>query len=99
MSAHAIIRKTYYIVFATLLVLTLVTVQIAFLNLGRLNTVIALTIAFGKALLVILYFMHVRYSSRLTWLVGSAGFVWLSILIGLTLSDYLTRAWLPVPGR
>jgi cytochrome c oxidase subunit 4 len=49
-------------------------------------------------LIVILYFMHLRYSSRLTWVVAGAGFFWLFILMALTMSDYLTRAWLSVPG-
>ena len=53
----------------------------------------ALAIAITKMLLVILYFMHVRYSSRLTWLFVAAGFIWLLIMIDLTLSDYLTRVW------
>ena len=86
-------------VFATLLALTLLTVGIAFLDLGGyLNTVVALTIAVCKALLVLLFFMHVRYSSRLTWVCVGAGVFWLVLLLSLTMSDYLTRSWLAVPG-
>ena len=97
MSSHIVAPKTYFLVFATLMALTSVTVGVAYLNLGPLNVVIALTIAFCKMLLVALFFMHVRYSSRLTQLVAGAGFLWLMILIGLTLSDFLTRSWLPGP--
>ena len=78
--------------------LTGLTVWVAYLDLGFLNVAVALGIAVTKAALVILYFMHVRYSSRLTWVVVSSGFFWLGILIVLGLSDYLSRGWLPQPG-
>lgn len=96
MSQHLSSRQYYYWVFAILLGLTLLTVGIAFLDLGPLNAILALTIAAGKALLVILFFMHLRDSSALTWLVVGAGVFWLVLLISWTLSDYLTRGWLPV---
>ena len=98
MSQHIVPQKVYFFIFIALLCLTLITVLVASIDLGRLNTFIAITIAVCKALLVILYFMHVRYSSRLTWVVVGAGFFWLMILIGLTMSDYLTRNWLAVAG-
>ena len=85
--------KTYFTVFAGLMVLTLVTVLLARLDLGPINTIVAIAIAFCKALLVVLYFMHLKYSTRLTWAVVLAGLYWLGILIALTLGDYLTRAW------
>ena len=92
---HVFIR-TYALVFLALLVLTGLTTAIAFLDLGgSINTTVALAIAVGKALLVILYFMHVRYSDRLTWVFASAGFFWLLILIGGTMDDVLTRPQLP----
>ena len=69
----------------------------AFFDLGVFNTPVALTIACTKALLVVLFFMHVRYGTRLTWVVVSAGFFWLGILIVLTMSDYLSRGWLGLP--
>jgi cytochrome c oxidase subunit IV len=94
MAQHSVASQLYYRVFAALLGLTLLTVGVAFLDLGRLNTVIALTIAVGKALLVILFFMHVRYSHRLIWACVIAGFFWLVLLLALTMSDYLTRGWL-----
>lgn len=98
MSQRVLPQKTYYLVFAALLLLTLVTVEVAFFDIGILNFPIALAISTCKSLIVILYFMHLRYSSRLTWVVAGAGFFWLFILMALTMSDYLTRAWLSVPG-
>jgi cytochrome c oxidase subunit 4 len=85
--------------------LTAVTVAVAFVDLDvtiagmhvPLNPVIALVIATCKALLVILWFMHVRYSTRLTWIVVIAGFFWLGILLALTMSDYISRGWLGTP--
>jgi cytochrome c oxidase subunit IV len=96
MSQHIVARQLYYQVFAALLGLTLLTVGIAFLDLGPLNAIIALVIAIAKALLVILFFMHLRYSSGLTWIVVGAGVFWLLLLITITVSDYLRRDWLPV---
>ncbi len=91
MSQHVIPQRIYILIFITLLLLTLVTVDVAFYDAGWLNLPIALTIAMCKALLVLLFFMHVRYSSRLTWVFVAAGFFWLLILLVFTLSDYLTR--------
>ncbi len=88
--------RVYWAVFGVLLVLTLITTGVAFLDLGVLNIVVAMTIAVGKASLVVLYFMHVRHSARLTWVFIGAGVLWLAILMALTLSDVLTRHWLPV---
>jgi cytochrome c oxidase subunit 4 len=90
-SEHVVPVRVYVTIFALLLALTAVTTSVAFVDLGRLNVVIMLTIAVTKATLVILYFMHVRYSDRLTWIVVASGFVWLLLLIGLTMSDILTR--------
>lgn len=83
--------KIYYRVALALLVLFLMTVAVAYYDLGALNIYIAVTIAVIKATLVVLYFMHVRYHTRLTWIFASAGFLWLIILFSLTLSDYVTR--------
>jgi cytochrome c oxidase subunit 4 len=85
----------YFRVFGALLVLTAITVSVAFLDLGFMNTFVAVTIAVIKATLVLLFFMHVRYSGRLIWVFAGAGFVWLAILVAFTLSDVLTRGWLP----
>jgi cytochrome c oxidase subunit IV len=98
-SGHVLSVKLYAVIFGALIALTLTTTGVAFMDLGRgLNAVIALAIAFLKALLVILYFMHARYSSRLTWVFAGAGFFWLMILIGGTMDDFLTRNWFGTIG-
>jgi cytochrome c oxidase subunit 4 len=96
--AHVIPIRVYAVIFATLLLMTLVTVDVAFFNFGMMNISIALAIATTKATLVILYFMHVRYAPSLTWVFAAAGFIWLIILLAFTLSDFLTRGWLPMPS-
>lgn len=83
--------RTYLGVFLALLVLLVMTVAAAEIDVGRAAFPLAIGIATVKALLIVLYFMHVRYSAPLTWLVAGAGFAWISILVGLTFSDYLTR--------
>jgi cytochrome c oxidase subunit 4 len=93
MAAHIVPTRTYYLIFAALLVLTYVTVQVSVFDLGPLNTIAAFGIAVVKAILVALFFMHVKYSTRLTKLAVLAGIYWLGILLALTLSDYLTRSW------
>ncbi len=93
MSAHVIPTRVYYTIFTILMVCTGLTVWIAFLDLGPLNTIAALAIAVFKATLVVLFFMHVKYSTRLTWAVVLGSVFWFGILIALTMSDYLTRAW------
>ncbi|MEZ4869156.1 MAG: cytochrome C oxidase subunit IV family protein [Caldilineaceae bacterium] len=86
--------RTYYIVYGALLGLLALTVLGGVIGLrAPWGLIVALTIAVAKALLVILYFMHVRDSSRTTWLFVAAGFTWLAILFALTLSDYLSRGW------
>jgi cytochrome c oxidase subunit 4 len=97
MTETIISKKTYFQVWAALLILLAATVGIASVQLGGFNAVAALTIAVAKATIIILYFMHVRHSSQLIWVVVGAGFFWLSIMIGLTLTDYLTRDLLPDP--
>jgi len=94
MSEHVISIRVYFGIFFVLMALTAVTVGAAMIDLGRLNIVVAMTIAVIKATLVLLYFMHLRYSPRLTWLVVGVAFAWLGILIGLTMVDPLTRMWL-----
>lgn len=93
MTEHIVPQKTYVVIFGALLTLTLVTVLAALVDLGRLNVIVAITIAVIKALLVILYFMQVRYGSRFTWIFVGAGFFWLALLLALTMSDFLTRSW------
>src|SRR6267142_7105933 len=93
MADHILPKRVYYTIFGILMLCTYLTVQIAFLDLGRLNTVAALVIAVFKATLVVLFFMHVKYSTRLTWAVVLGSVFWLGIMLTLTMSDYLTRAW------
>lgn len=91
MSQHVIPQKVYYLIFVTLILLTLVTVDVAFYNFGFLNIYIAMGIATVKALIVAVYFMHLRYNPRLTWLFAGAGILWLLIMFVLTMADYMTR--------
>lgn len=94
-SQHVVSVKLYATIFGALLVLTLSTTGIAFVDLGGdLNTIVALFIAIAKAVLVILFFMHVYYSSRLTWVFVGAGFFWLLIMLSLTIADPISRNWL-----
>jgi cytochrome c oxidase subunit 4 len=101
MAEHVSSTKLYLLIFGALVVLTVLTWAVALVDLGWANDVVALTIAVTKAVLVLLFFMHVRYSTRLTALTALAGFFWLAILIGITLSDYWTRGshLLPVLGK
>ena len=94
-SHHVPSLKLYFAVFGILMVGTAVTVLVAFYDLGPLNNVMMLTIASVKALFVILYFMHVRWSSRLTWVVVASGFFWLLIMFTFTMTDYVSRGWMP----
>src|SRR5438876_11080007 len=97
MSAHIVQPRVYIVIFLSLMLGTALTVIAAFYDFpGPLNVIIALTIAVIKATLVVLYFMHVRYSSRLIWVVFASALFWLGILFALTFSDYWTRGWLPI---
>jgi cytochrome c oxidase subunit 4 len=94
MSAHHIVPvRTYLIIFGLLMLGTYLTVQAAFLDLGAFNTPIAIAIAIAKATVVVLYFMHVKYSPKLTWIVVIGSVFWLAILLIMTFGDYATRAW------
>jgi cytochrome c oxidase subunit IV len=92
---HIAPLRLYFTIFAALMVGTVITVWIAFFDLGPLNNVVMLGIACTKALLVVLYFMHVRWSTRLTWVFAGAGFFWLLILFSLTMADYMSRGLVP----
>jgi cytochrome c oxidase subunit 4 len=110
MSGHIVPVRTYVGIFVVLLFLTGLTTGVAFIDIGSfhtgvrlldaipLNTVVALTIAVAKMLLVILFFMHVKYSSGLTKIVVLAGFFFLALLVAFTLADELTRHWSPTPS-
>ncbi|MEM7481498.1 MAG: cytochrome C oxidase subunit IV family protein [Acidobacteriota bacterium] len=94
MSHHVVSRKLYFGIFAALMVLTVITVAVAFVDLGRLNDVVMLAIATLKAVLVILYFMHVKYSGKLTALTVVGGFMFFFIMIAMIMMDYIGRGFL-----
>ena len=97
MSEHIVSVRVYITIFLVLLVGTALTVWAAFQDFPwRLNTIVALTIATIKATFVVLYFMHVRYSSRLIWVIVASALFWMGIMFALTFSDYFTRGWIPV---
>ena len=98
MSEHIVQRKVYFVIFGVLMLGTIATVAAAFKDLDHIlfpgaNTVVALTIAVIKATFVVLYFMHVRYSSRLIWVIVVSGLFWLAIMFVFTLADYMTRPY------
>jgi len=99
MPEHIDSVKTYALVFIALLILTFTTTGLAYVDFGPFSVAVALVIAVSKMLLVALFFMHVRHSTRLTRLVVLGGLLWLAILLMLTLNDYVSRGWLGVPGR
>jgi cytochrome c oxidase subunit IV len=99
MQEHVDSIKTYTLVFLALLILTAATTVVATIDLGPLNVVMALLIAVVKMMLVALFFMHLRHSTILTKVVVGGGMLWLAILLVLSLSDFFTRGWLPVPGK
>ena len=87
--------RTYAIIFILLMALMLLTVIAAHVHMGEANILVALLIAVVKATLVVLFFMHVKYSGKLVWIFAGAAFLWLGIMLVLTLSDYASRAWVP----
>ena len=99
MTEHIVTKKQYAMVFAILMLLTLATTAIGMIDLGRLNVVVALVIATIKALLVVLFFMHIYWSPTLNKLAVVAGIAWLALLLWLTLTDFASRGWLPFPGK
>jgi len=99
MSQHVASLKANYTVFGALMALLVVTVGAAYVDLGPFNLPVSLLIASVKVVMIVLVFMHVRYSHRLTWVFAGASLLWLAILILLTLVDYHTRGWLPIEGK
>jgi cytochrome c oxidase subunit 4 len=93
MADHVVPKKIYLAIWATLMVMTLVTTLVAFVDLGRFNTVVALAIATFKASLVVLFFMGAKYTPRLTRVVIACGIFFLVLLLALSMVDYLTRLW------
>jgi cytochrome c oxidase subunit 4 len=98
MAGHISPTSTYYAIFAALMVGTAITVAVAFVNLGAFNFPVAIGIAITKATLVILFFMHAKYSSKLTKLFVGTAFFFLVILLGLTMTDVLSRGLKTYPG-
>jgi cytochrome c oxidase subunit 4 len=94
MSGHVAPKNLYYLIFLALMVGTGLTVLVAKFDLGPLNNIVMLSVACAKALLVVLFFMHVRWSTRLTWVVAASGFFWLLILFSITMADYMSRGWI-----
>lgn len=90
---HVVGLKVYFTIITILMVLTAITVWAAFQDFGFLNNVVAMTIAVIKALLVVLFFMHLRHMAHIVWLFAGAGAVWFIIMISLLLGDYRTRDW------
>jgi cytochrome c oxidase subunit 4 len=97
MSEVIVPKKTYLLVWGSLLTLLALSVAVAYVHLGWFNFAAAFGIAAVKALIIILFFMHARYSPKVVWLVVMAGFVWLGMLFLWALTDYLTRAYMPPP--
>ena len=94
MNTKIISARAYVLAWVFLMAGFLLTLFLSRFNLGGFNIPAAITIAFAQMLVVIIYFMHARYSTRLTWLFAAAGFFWMGILFVLGLSDYLSRGWL-----
>jgi cytochrome c oxidase subunit 4 len=99
MEGHIDTKKTYVLVWAALICLTAITAAVSYVDLGPFSVVVAITIAVIKMLLVALFFMHMRYGSALTKVVVAGGLLWLGVLMLLSMADFVTRGWLPVPGR
>jgi cytochrome c oxidase subunit 4 len=96
---HIVPKRVYAVVFATLIILTWVTAWVSTIDLGPMNIYVALSIAVFKASIVALFFMHVKYGSRLTKLIVCSGILWLMFLLFITMTDIWTRGWIGVPGR
>jgi cytochrome c oxidase subunit 4 len=97
--SHIHAPRVYLLVLVALLGLTTLTILVAYVDLGPFNTPIAFAIAGLKALLVMLFFMHLKEAPAILWLAAIGGFFWLGILVVLTMSDFATRSFLPIPGK
>ena len=92
-------RRTYILSYVALLFLTALTTAVAFVDLGPVSTVLAVAIAGAKALIIALFFMHLIGSPNLVRVIAIAALIWVTILITLTAGDFITRGWVPVPGK
>ena len=93
MPGHTVSRSTYYLVSFALAVLLVLTMAASYVDVGRWNVLVAMAIATAKAVLIMLFFMHLKYSPPLVRLVAVGGFVWLGILLAITMADYVARGW------
>jgi cytochrome c oxidase subunit 4 len=96
---HVLPIRNYFYVYIALMVLLAATVAAAFIDIEPFNFALTMLIAVAKAIMILLIFMHVRYSERLVWVFSTAAFLWLAILIWLSLNDYFTRGLLHIPGK
>lgn len=96
---HTLSIRMNVTIFAILLALLVLTVAVAYVDLGPLGLPVAMAIATVKAALILMYFMHVKFNPPLVWIFSSAAFFWLLILLALTFNDFLTRGWLQVLGK
>lgn len=99
MSQPVVSRKHYAFVWLGLMALAVATTLIGYLDLGPFNTVIAVAIALAKALLIIGFFMHAIFEGKVVKIVLAGGVIWFLILVTMTLGDYASRGWLPLPGK
>ena len=97
MSGHVVPQRLYFVIFGSLLAMTALTTGMAYVDMGQGNTVVALIIACCKATLVVLFFVHLRWSTRLMRVVLLSALLWLVILISLTTTDFFSRDWTPIP--
>jgi cytochrome c oxidase subunit 4 len=98
-SQHVISVRTNLTIYAILMALLVLTIAVAYVNLGALGVPVALTIATIKAVLILLYFMHVKFSPKLVWVFSGAAFFWLLILLALSFNDFFARGWIEVLGK
>jgi cytochrome c oxidase subunit 4 len=99
-ATHHSHKSLYFKIFAALMVFLILTVVAAYIPFpGSLNIIVAMTIAIIKAMLIVLFFMHVRDSDKVTWVFASSALVWMMILFALTLTDYRSRDWFSMPGK
>lgn len=96
---HVIDVKTYVTIYLALMVLLAATVGVHFMDLGAVALPIAMAIAMIKAVMIVLFFMHVYYSAPLTWIVASGSLLWLGLFLAFLVADYAGRGWLDILGK
>jgi len=96
-TGHVVPTRVYLTVFASLMILLIITVYVAFLPLGFFNLPVAMGIAVVKGIIIVMYFMEVKYGSKLLWVFVSSSFLFLVIFLVLTMNDYATRTWMTLP--